>query len=76
MSLDNVTSFSRIKNLRNTFLTYETEFVFSGAGKCYLAQGPRQLTRDAKSEASSFQTTLTRRNEKLRMTFGVGRQTT
>ena len=49
--------------------------IFSGAGKFCLAHGLRQLTRDTKSDVICLQTTLTRRNEKLRMTFGVGRHT-
>ena len=43
---------------------------------CPFAHGLRQLTRDAKSDVSCLQTSLTRQNEKLRMTFGAGRQTT
>ena len=49
--------------------------IFSGAGKFCLAHGLRQLTRDTKSDVICLQTTLTRRNEKLRITFAVARQT-
>ena len=49
---------------------------FSGAGKFCLAHGLRQLIRDTVSDFSCLQTLLTRRNEKLRMTFGVGHHTT
>ena len=45
---------------------------FGGAEKIGLAHGLRHLTRDAKSAGSLLQTTLTRCNENLRMTFGVG----
>ena len=46
--------------------------IFSGAGKFCLAHGLRRLTRETKCSVSCLQTSLTRRNEKLRMTFGVG----
>ena len=49
---------------------------FSGAGKFCLAHGLRQLTPDTKSDVSCLQTFFTSRNEKRRMTFGVGRHTT
>ena len=49
---------------------------FGGAGKFCLAHGLRQLTRDTISGVSCLQTLLTRRHEKLRMTFGVGHHTT
>ena len=65
--------------MKDTYiLTYETEFVsiFSGTGKFCLAHGLRQLTRDTKSDVSCLQTFFTRRNEKRRMRFGVGRHTT
>ena len=51
-------------------------FFFSGAGKFCLAHGLRQLTPDTKSDVSCIQTFFTNRNEKRRMTFGVGRHTT
>ena len=57
------------------FLTYRL-FYFSGAGKFCLAHGLRKLTLDIKSDVSRVQTLVTRRNEDLRMTFGVGRRTT
>ena len=38
-----------------------------------LAHGLRQPTRDIKCDVSCLQMLLTRRNSKLRMTFGVGR---
>ena len=50
--------------------------IFSSAGKFCLAHALRQLTRDKKSDVSCLQTSLTRRNEKLRMTFKIGRQVT
>ena len=50
--------------------------MFSDAGKFFLAHGLRQLTRDAKGDVSCVRTTLTRRNEKLQMTFGVGHHKT
>ena len=40
-----------------------------------LAHGLRQLTRDTKSDVSCLQTLITRRDEKIRMTSGVGRHT-
>ena len=40
------------------------------------AHGLRQLTRDTKSDVSCSQTYFTRRNEKLRMTFGGVRHIT
>ena len=52
-----------------------TLFYFSGAGKFCLIHGLRQLTRDTISDISYLQTLLTRRNENLQMTFGVGRHT-
>ena len=48
-------------------------FYFSGGGKFCLSHGLRQLTRDNICDVSCLQTLLTRRNAKLRMTFGVGR---
>ena len=41
-----------------------------------LAHGLRQLARDTMCDASYLQTLLTHRNEKFRMTFGVGHCTT
>ena len=56
------------------FLTYETEFVlFLAVLENYVLL--RQLTKDTKSDVSCLQTLLTRRNKKLRMTFGVGHYT-
>ena len=40
-----------------------------------LVHALRQLTRDTRSDVSCLQELLTRRNEKLRITFGVGRHT-
>ena len=53
--------------------------IFSDAGKFCLAHRLRQLTRDSKTDVSCLHTLLTmltRINEDLQMTFGVGRQTT
>ena len=47
--------------------------IFSGAGKFCLDPGLRQLTQDTQCDVSCLQTLLTRRNAKLRLTFGVGR---
>ena len=49
--------------------------IFSGAGKFCLAHGLRQLKRDPKSDLSCLRTLLTRQNENLHMTFGVGPHT-
>ena len=56
----------------------ETEFfsIFIGAGKFCLAHGLRQLAGDTKSDVSCLQMSPARCNEKLRMTFGVGRHKT
>ena len=62
---------------KREFLFCEIGFVlfYTGAGKFCLAHGLRQLTRDTKIDVSCLQTLLTRRNEDLQMTFGVGRHT-
>ena len=58
--------------VRWLFLTYETvSFIFGGAGKFCLANWLRQLTRDIECDVNGLEMRLTRRNEKLRMTFGV-----
>ena len=57
------------------YLRDRIRYIFSVAGKFCLAHGLRQLTRDTKSDVNCLQTTLTRRNEKLRMTFGASRYT-
>ena len=59
--------------LDSIFLTYEIEFVLFL--KFCLAHGLRRLTRDKKSNVSCLQKLLTRRNEDLQMTLGVGRNT-
>ena len=61
----------------HTFLPMrQSLFYFSGTGKFCFAHGLRQLTREAKSDASCLQTLLTRGNEYIQITFGVGRRTT
>ena len=61
----------------NVFLPMkEFDLIFSGAGKFCLAHGLSQLTQDTICDNSCLQTLLTRRNEKLRMTFGVCHRTT
>ena len=64
-----------IESVFETFFTYSCS-IFSGAGKFSLAYGLRQLTRDTKSDVSCLQTMLTRRNENLRMMFGVSQHIT
>ena len=54
----------------------QTLFYFSSDGKFCIAHGLRQLMLNTKSDVSCLQTSLTRPNEKLRMTFGVVRHTT
>ena len=47
----------------------------SGTGKICLAYGPKRLTRYTKDDVICLQTKLTRRNEKFRMSIGIGRHT-
>ena len=61
------------------FLTWRTEFCFSGAGKFCLAHGLRQLTRNVTSDDKilNFRSnSLMRCYEKHRMTFAEGRYAT
>ena len=56
------------------FLTYVTKFIL------FLAVLENSvlstITRDTKSDVSCLKTSFTRRSEKLRMTFRIGRHTT
>ena len=51
--------------LHFSFLWDRVCSIFSGARKFCVAHGLRQLIRDTKSDVNCFQTSLTRRNEKL-----------
>ena len=63
--------------VEDTVFTYETVCsILLGTGKFSVTHGLRQLIRDTKSDVSCLQTFFTRRNENLRMTFGVGLHTT
>ena len=56
-----------------SFLTYGTGFfsIFSDAGISCLAHRLRQLTRDTICDVSCLKMSLTRRNEKTRMTLAI-----
>ena len=60
----------------NSYMSESLSYICKDGRKLCLVHGLRQLTRDTKSLVSCLQTMLTRRNENLRMTFGVSRHIT
>ena len=64
-------------NLWNdVFLPMRQSSIVSSAGKFSLTHGLGQLSRDTESDISCLHMSFTHRNEKVRMTFRIGRHTT